>query len=143
VIAAGITSKPTLIVAVITSGLFIGINNTVTTQAVMTVAPVERPVASAAYGFIRVHRRPPRPLAAGRMAASLGVHVPFSAVAVFAAIAILASGHGLLTAAQANAGRGSAVRAPAGSASTGRAAIAAPAAGPEHPAIPAVQRPNA
>ena len=42
-----------LIAAVIVSGAFIGINNTVTTQAVMTVAPVERPVASAAYGFIR------------------------------------------------------------------------------------------
>ncbi|GDY59461.1 hypothetical protein SVIO_100840 [Streptomyces violaceusniger] len=46
-------SKTTLIVAVIVAGAFIGINNTITTQAVMTVAPVERPVASASYGFVR------------------------------------------------------------------------------------------
>ena len=38
---------------VIVAGVFIGVNNTLTTQAVMIVAPVERPVASAAYGFVR------------------------------------------------------------------------------------------
>ena len=32
--------------AVIASGIFIGVNDTITTQAVMTVSPVERPVAS-------------------------------------------------------------------------------------------------
>ncbi len=53
VIAIGTTSRPVLIPAVIVSGAFIGINNTVTTQAVMTVSTAERPVASAAYGFIR------------------------------------------------------------------------------------------
>ncbi|MFD1044847.1 MFS transporter [Kibdelosporangium lantanae] len=43
------TDHPTvLVVAVIVAGVFIGVNNTVTTQAVMSVAPVERPVASAA-----------------------------------------------------------------------------------------------
>jgi hypothetical protein len=29
-----------------------GSRNTITTQAVMTVSPVEKPVASAAYGFV-------------------------------------------------------------------------------------------
>ena len=53
IIALYTTNRTVLIAAVIVSGAFIGINNTVTTQAVMTVAPVERPVASAAYGFIR------------------------------------------------------------------------------------------
>ncbi len=53
VIALYTTNRTVLIAAVIVSGAFIGINNTVTTQAVMTVAPVERPVASASYGFIR------------------------------------------------------------------------------------------
>jgi MFS family permease len=36
------------------SSAFVGLNNTLTTQAVMLVSPVERPVASAAYG----RRRP-------------------------------------------------------------------------------------
>ena len=53
VIAAFTSSQSTLIVAVIVSGAFVGLNNTLTTQAVMLVAPVEKPVASAAYGFVR------------------------------------------------------------------------------------------
>ncbi|HEX7738889.1 MAG TPA: MFS transporter [Marmoricola sp.] len=43
----------TVIVAVIVSGAFIGVNNTLVTTAVMSIAPVERPVASATYGFVR------------------------------------------------------------------------------------------
>ena len=35
------------------SGAFIGNNNTLITGAVMGAAPVERPVASAAYSFVR------------------------------------------------------------------------------------------
>ena len=53
VIAIWTTDRAVLIPAVIVSGVFIGVNNTVTTQAVMTIAPVERPVASAAYSFVR------------------------------------------------------------------------------------------
>lgn len=53
VIAAGVGTPTVVIVAVIVSGAFIGINNTLTTQAVMLVSPVERPVASSAYGFLR------------------------------------------------------------------------------------------
>jgi ACDE family multidrug resistance protein len=108
IIAVWISSKTILIVAVIVSGLFIGINNTVTTQAVMTVSPVERPVASAAYGFIRFIGAGLAPYAASRMAASFGLHVPFyvGAAAVLVGIAILASGHRFLAAAeQATTGR--------------------------------------
>jgi len=47
VIAIWTTDRAVLIPAVIISGIFIGVNNTVTTQAVMTVSPVEKPVASA------------------------------------------------------------------------------------------------
>jgi ACDE family multidrug resistance protein len=102
VIAIGVSSRTTLIIAVIVSGAFIGINNTVTTQAVMTIAPVERPVASAAYGFIRFIGAGLAPYAAGRMAAAFGIHVPFyvGAGAVVVAILILASGHRLLSAAE-------------------------------------------
>lgn len=53
VIAAFTSSQTALIVAVIVSGAFIGLNNTLTTQAVMLVSPVERPVASASNGFVR------------------------------------------------------------------------------------------
>jgi ACDE family multidrug resistance protein len=46
--------KPTVvIVAVILAGAFLGVNNTLVTTAVMSIAPVERPVASATYGFER------------------------------------------------------------------------------------------
>jgi predicted MFS family arabinose efflux permease len=48
VIATFTDSPATLATCVVVAGAFIGINNTLTTQAVMLVAPVERPVASAA-----------------------------------------------------------------------------------------------
>ncbi len=102
VIAIGVDVRPVLIIAVIASGAFIGVNNTITTQAVMTVAPVERPVASAAYGFVRFIGAGLAPYAASRMAASAGIHAPFyvGAAAVVIGIAVLASGHRFLTAAE-------------------------------------------
>ncbi|MGW7691158.1 MFS transporter [Streptomyces asiaticus] len=91
-------SKATLIVAVIVAGAFIGINNTITTQAVMTVAPVERPVASASYGFVRFIGGGLAPYAAGKIAEHNGVHLPFyiGAAAVALGIGVLATGHSLL-----------------------------------------------
>ncbi|MGI8677293.1 MAG: MFS transporter [Jatrophihabitans sp.] len=48
------SDHPTVvIVATIVAGAFIGMNNTLVTTAVMSIAPVERPVASATYGFVR------------------------------------------------------------------------------------------
>jgi MFS family permease len=93
-----IHDKTALIVAVIASGIFIGTNNTITTQAVMTVSPVERPVASASYGFIRFIGGGIAPWAAGKIAASHGDHLPFyiGAAAIAVAIGVLASGHSLL-----------------------------------------------
>jgi MFS family permease len=102
VIGAGTSSQLTLIIAVIVSGAVIGLNNTLTTQAVMLVAPVERPVASAAYGFVRFIGGGLAPYAASRLATAYDVHVPFyvGAVAVVGAIAVLASGHTQLTRAE-------------------------------------------
>jgi MFS transporter, ACDE family, multidrug resistance protein len=102
VIAAFTSSQLTLIVAVIVSGAFVGLNNTLTTQAVMLVAPVERPVASAAYGFVRFIGGGLAPYCAARLAADLNVHVPFylGAVTVAAAIVVLATGHGQLARAE-------------------------------------------
>ena len=100
VIALYTTNRTVLITAVIVSGAFIGINNTVTTQAVMTVAPVERPVASAAYGFVRFIGAGLAPYVAGRLAAAYNVHLPFyiGAGVVVVGIIILSTGQRLLSA---------------------------------------------
>jgi MFS transporter, ACDE family, multidrug resistance protein len=105
VIAIFSSSKATLIVAVIISGAFIGLNNTLTTQAVMLVSPVERPVASAAYGFVRFIGGGLAPYCAAKLAAAFNVHVPFylGAGTVVIAIGVLASGHKLLTRAESGA----------------------------------------
>jgi MFS transporter, ACDE family, multidrug resistance protein len=102
VIAAFTTSQITLIVAVIVSGAFVGLNNTLTTQSVMLVAPVERPVASAAYGFVRFIGGGLAPYCAARLAAAFNVHIPFylGAATVLVAIVILSTGHSLLTEAE-------------------------------------------
>jgi hypothetical protein len=102
VIAAWTTDRAVLIPAVIISGIFIGINNTVTTQAVMTVAPVERPVASAAYSFVRFIGGGLAPYVAGRLVIAAGIHVPFfiAAGAIVLGIAILATAHSLLAEAE-------------------------------------------
>ncbi|WP_051944364.1 MFS transporter [Streptacidiphilus rugosus] len=87
-----------LIVAVIAAGIPIGINNTVTTQAVMSVSPVERPIASAAYGFVRFIGGGLAPYAAGKLVEHYGVHVPFylGAGVLVLGIVILSTAHGLL-----------------------------------------------
>ena len=80
------------------AGIFIGVNNTITTQAVMTVSPVERPVASAAYGFVRFIGGGLAPFAAGKIAEHSNVHVPFyiGSAAIALGIVVLATGHSLL-----------------------------------------------
>jgi MFS family permease len=95
-----------LIATVVVSGAFIGINNTLTTQAVMLVSPVERPVASAAYGFVRFLGGGLAPFAAGKLAEHFTIHVPFAvgAVAVVAAVLVLSTGHRMLAAADADLG---------------------------------------
>jgi MFS family permease len=92
-----------LIVCVVASGIVVGINNTLTTQAVMLVSPVERPIASAAYGFVRFIGGGLAPFVAGKMVDHWNIHVPFvvGAVAVAAGILVLATGHRMLAAADA------------------------------------------
>jgi MFS family permease len=103
-IAVFVDNRPVLITAVIVAGIFIGVNNTLTTQAVMMVAPVERPVASAAYGFVRFIGGGLAPFAAGQLAETFNVHVPFviGGCAILIGIAILATGHRDLMRAEAN-----------------------------------------
>jgi MFS transporter, ACDE family, multidrug resistance protein len=90
--------KPVLIVLVIVSGIVCGVNNTVTTQAVMTVSPVERPVASAAYSFVRFIGGGLAPYVAGRLVVDYNIHLPFyiGAGAILLGIVILSTGHKLL-----------------------------------------------
>ena len=102
VIAIWTTDRAVLIPAVIISGIFIGVNNTVTTQAVMTVSPVEKPVASAAYSFVRFIGGGLAPYAAGRMVLAVNIHFPFyiAVGAILLGIAILTTAHGLLAQAE-------------------------------------------
>ncbi|MFB9235670.1 MFS transporter [Plantactinospora siamensis] len=97
-----------VIACVIASGIAAGINNTLTTQAVMLVAPVERPVASAAYGFVRFIGGGLAPFAAGKMVEHWNIHVPFvvGAVAVLAGVANLSTGHRMLARADASMAEG-------------------------------------
>ncbi|MEU9646898.1 MFS transporter [Streptomyces sp. NPDC048188] len=106
VIAAGVTDPTTVIVAVIVSGAFIGINNTLTTQAVMLVSPVERPVASSAYGFLRFIGGGLAPYVAGKLADATDLSVPFylGAATFLLAIPVLAGGHRLLRRAESDTG---------------------------------------
>ena len=102
VIATWTTDRAVLIPAVIVSGIFIGVNNTITTQAVMTVSPVEKPVASAAYSFVRFIGGGLAPYAAGRLVLATNIHVPFfiAAGAIALGIVVLSTAHGLLTEAE-------------------------------------------
>lgn len=102
VIAVFTSSKTVLIAAVIVSGVFVGLNNTLTTQAVMLVSPVERPLASAAYGFVRFIGGGLAPFVAAKLASAYNVHLPFylGAVAVLVGVAVLSTGHSILRTAE-------------------------------------------
>ncbi len=93
--------KTAVIVAVIVSGAFIGVNNTLVTTAVMSIAPVERPVASATYGFVRFIGGGLAPFVASKLVEHTNVHVPFligTATLLLAAV-VLSSVHGAIDAA--------------------------------------------
>jgi MFS transporter, ACDE family, multidrug resistance protein len=87
-------NKTALVIGVVVAGAFLGVNNTVITETVMGAAPVERPVASAAYSFVRFSGGAVAPYAAGRLGENVSVHAPFwmGAVAVFVGVAILVVG---------------------------------------------------
>ena len=132
VIAIWTTDRAVLIPAVIISGIFIGVNNTVTTQAVMTVSPVEKPVASAAYSFVRFIGGGLAPYAAGRLVLAVDIHFPFyiAVGALVVGIVILTTAHRLLT--QAERVQAEQVTGPA----SAGAARARPAAAPAAALIP-------
>jgi ACDE family multidrug resistance protein len=94
--------KPSVvIVAVIIAGAFLGVNNTLVTTAVMSIAPVERPVASATYGFVRFIGGGLAPFAAAKLVEHTNTHVPFliGTATVLAAAIVLSTVHHALDAA--------------------------------------------
>jgi MFS family permease len=111
-----VDSQLALIVAVIAGGAFIGLNNTLVTQAVMQVSPVPRPTASASYGFVRFIGGGLAPFFAGILAAHFSQHVPFyvGAGAVALAILVLGTGHRILSRADEAAAEEVEAPAPAG-----------------------------
>ena len=74
--AIGTENKTVLVVGVILAGAFLGVNNTLITETVMKVAPVERGVASAAYSFVRFSGGAVAPWLAGNLGEK-SIHLPF------------------------------------------------------------------
>lgn len=87
-------SPPVLVVCVVAAGLFLGVNNTLITESVMVAAPVERPVASAAYSFVRFIGGAVAPYLAGRLGEAINPHVPFYVGAAGVVLAVGALGLG-------------------------------------------------
>ena len=91
-------NRTAVIVAVIVAGAFVGVNNTLVTTAVMSIAPVERPVASATYGFVRFIGGGLAPYVAARLVEHYDAHVPFllGTATLVAAALTLSTVHGAL-----------------------------------------------
>lgn len=88
------THAPIVIVGIVLSGAFIGINNTLVTEAVMGAAPVERPVASAAYSFLRFCGGALGPFVALKLGEHVDAHAPFwfGAAAIAVGVVVLTAG---------------------------------------------------
>ena len=101
VIAIFYTQPIVVIVCVILAGAMIGVNNTLVTTAVMSIAPVERPVASATYGFVRFIGGGLAPFVAGLLVTAFNPMVPFflGAATLIAAAIVLTRVHKALDAA--------------------------------------------
>lgn len=87
-----------VVVGIVLSGAFIGVNNTLVTEAVMGAAPVERPVASAAYSFLRFCGGALGPFVALKLGENVDSHAPFwfGAAAVAVGVVVLTAGRHLV-----------------------------------------------
>ena len=99
VMGFGAENKTVLIVCVIVSGAFLGVNNTLITETVMKISPVPRGVASAAYSFVRFSGGAVAPWLAGTLG-ERSFHIPFwvGAGAVLLGAAVLLSARHLIRA---------------------------------------------
>ena len=105
--ALGTQHKPVLVIGVVLAGAFLGINNTLITETVMKVAPVERGVASAAYSFVRFGGGAVAPWLAGKLG-ERAANVPFwvGAGAVVLGVVVLLTARPLIQAVDARPGHG-------------------------------------
>jgi ACDE family multidrug resistance protein len=99
IMGAGEQTPAVLAVCVVVAGGFLGVVNTVLTEAVMHVAPVERPIASSAYSFVRFAGGAIAPFLAGKLAEWVSPQTPFfvGAGAVAMALVILVAGRRYLS----------------------------------------------
>jgi MFS family permease len=93
----GVGHKPVLVVGVVLAGAFLGVNNTLITETVMKVSPVERGVASAAYSFVRFSGGAVAPWLAGKLG-ERSANIPFwvGAGAVVLGVAVLLTARSFL-----------------------------------------------
>jgi MFS family permease len=90
VMGAGVGSQGLLIGAVLVGGALIGLVNTVLTEALMRVAPdIDRPVASAAYSFVRFGGGAIAPWLAGKLSEHGDEALPFYVAAGVVALAVV------------------------------------------------------
>ena len=92
--ALGAAHEPVVTGGIIAAGAFLGVTNTLVTEAVMGAAPVERPVASAAYSFVRFTGGAIGPWVALKLAEDVDLSAPFwfGAAAVAIGVVVVATG---------------------------------------------------
>lgn len=93
-LALGAQHEAVVVVGIVVAGGFLGITNTLVTEAVMGSAPVERAVASAAYSFVRFTGGAIGPFVALSLGESHGVSAPFwfGGTAVVVGVVVLLAG---------------------------------------------------
>jgi len=74
---------------VVTAGLFLGVVNTLLTETVMLVSPFERPVASAAYSFVRFTGGAIAPWIAGKLGEHVSAGAPMFLGGTMVALAVV------------------------------------------------------
>ena len=89
VMGVGADTPNVVITAVIISGIFLGINNTLITTAVMESAPIDRSITSAAYSFVRFLGGAVAPYLAGKLAEWFNPKIPFYFGALMVLIAVV------------------------------------------------------
>ncbi|WP_307853731.1 MFS transporter [Nocardioides palaemonis] len=101
VMALGASHEVVVTVGIVVAGAFLGVTNTLVTEAVMGAAPVERPVASAAYSFVRFTGGAVGPYVALKLAENVDLHAPFwfGAAAVAVGVVVVAAGSRTIAAA--------------------------------------------
>ncbi|GAB4011973.1 MFS transporter [Nocardioides ultimimeridianus] len=99
--AAGAEHAIVVKLGIIVAGAFLGVVNTLVTEAVMGAAPVERPVASAAYSFVRFTGGAVGPYVALKLAEHQGAAAPFwfGGISVAVGVVVLVAGSGVISAA--------------------------------------------